>query len=249
MLTRKWPEVRFSFRIGVIRTEYRENRVRKLGTARFHFGLVGVHAAVATCGDNCRMEAGIRDLKDNLSRYIRRIEAGEHVVVTAHGRVVAELVPPGEAGRSERSPFDRLVASGTITPPAEDGDPLEGCPEIRLPRGTATALIDSDRDEAKGSSAGPRPPVGPHGCRRDGCPFHPLHRIECLGCGIAGGRCLRESLNPGAGTARHVRSHSCRNEPRAASRSPLGKDHRAAATSSTAHASAVRPAFSYRERH
>jgi len=94
------------------------------------------------------MNAGIRELKDNLSRYIRRIEAGERVVVTAHGRVVAELVPPRAASRSQRSEFDRLVASGTITPPVEDGDPLEGSPEIRLPRGTATALIDSDRGEA-----------------------------------------------------------------------------------------------------
>jgi len=94
------------------------------------------------------MEAGIRELRDNLSRYIRLVEAGERVVVTAHGRVVAELVPPGVAGRSQRSQFDRFVASGTITPPAEDGDPLEGCPEIQLPRGTATALIDSDRGEA-----------------------------------------------------------------------------------------------------
>jgi antitoxin (DNA-binding transcriptional repressor) of toxin-antitoxin stability system len=41
------------------------------------------------------METGIRKLKDNLSRYIRRLEAGERVSVTAHGRVVAELVPPG----------------------------------------------------------------------------------------------------------------------------------------------------------
>ena len=32
--------------------------------------------------------------KDNLSRYIRRIEAGERVVVTSHGRAVAELIPP-----------------------------------------------------------------------------------------------------------------------------------------------------------
>jgi antitoxin (DNA-binding transcriptional repressor) of toxin-antitoxin stability system len=94
------------------------------------------------------METGIRKLKDNLSRYIRLIEAGERVVVTVHGRVVAELVPPGVVGRRQRSQFDRLVTSGTIAPPAEDGDPLEGCPEIRLPRGTATALIDSDRGEA-----------------------------------------------------------------------------------------------------
>jgi prevent-host-death family protein len=94
------------------------------------------------------METGIRHLKDNLSRYIRRIEAGERVVVTAHGRVVAELVPPAGSRRGRTSQFDRLIASGVITPPGEDGDPLEGCPEICLPPGTAAALIDADRGEA-----------------------------------------------------------------------------------------------------
>jgi hypothetical protein len=33
------------------------------------------------------ISAGIRELKDNLSRYVRRIEAGERIRVTAHGRV------------------------------------------------------------------------------------------------------------------------------------------------------------------
>ena len=94
------------------------------------------------------MKTGIRELKNNLSRYIRRIEAGERIEVTTHGRVVAELVPTG-AGRHLRiSQFDLLVASGVITPPSEDGDPLEDCPEIGLPPGTAAALIDSDRGEA-----------------------------------------------------------------------------------------------------
>lgn len=94
------------------------------------------------------METGIRELKDNLSRYIRRIEAGERVVVTAHGRVVAELVRPAADREGRTSQFSRLIASGVITPPVEDGDPLEDCPKIRLPPGTAAALIDSDRDEA-----------------------------------------------------------------------------------------------------
>ncbi len=94
------------------------------------------------------METGIRELKDNLSRYIRQVEAGERVVITAHGRVVAELVPPGASRRTHGNQFDRLVASGVITPPVEDGDPLEHCPDIRLPKGTASSLIDADRDEA-----------------------------------------------------------------------------------------------------
>lgn len=94
------------------------------------------------------METGIRELRDNLSRYIRRIEAGERVVVTAHGRVVAELVQPSPDRQGPSDSFERLIAAGVITPPAESGDPLEGCPEIRLPKGTAALLIDNDRDEA-----------------------------------------------------------------------------------------------------
>ncbi len=94
------------------------------------------------------METGIRELKDNLSRYIRRMEAGERVVVTAHGRVVAELVRP-TADRSNRpSQFDQMIASGVIIPPIEGGDPLQACPEIRLAPGTGAALIDDDRNEA-----------------------------------------------------------------------------------------------------
>ena len=92
---------------------------------------------------------GIRELKDNLSRYIRRIETGERVTITAHGRVVAELVPPGTTSKAGRpSRFDELVVEGVIRPPLESGDPLEAWPDIRLPRGTAAELIDTDRDEA-----------------------------------------------------------------------------------------------------
>ena len=102
---------------------------------------------VATYSHNARMQAGIRELRDNLSRYIRRIESGERIVITVHGRAVAELVPPGTVGRRRIRPIDRLVASGVIAP-AEEGDPLEEWPDIRLPAGTAADLIDSDREEA-----------------------------------------------------------------------------------------------------
>ena len=95
------------------------------------------------------MDTGIRDLRDNLSRYLRRIEAGERIAVTAHGRVVAELVPPGsDRRRSPGNRWDELIAAGVLHPPAETGDPFEDWPDIRLPPGTAAELIDSDRGEA-----------------------------------------------------------------------------------------------------
>ena len=91
---------------------------------------------------------GIRELKDNLSRYVRRIESGERIAVTAHGRVVAELVPPAKGTHTGRpTPYDSLVASGVVRPPVETGDPLADWPTLRLPAGTAAALIRADRGE------------------------------------------------------------------------------------------------------
>lgn len=104
---------------------------------------------MATSGYICQMETGIRQLRDNLSRYIRRIEAGERISVTAHGRVVAELVPPpGRVRTSPGSRWEELIAAGILHPPVEAGDPFEDWPDIRLPPGTAAELIDSDRGEA-----------------------------------------------------------------------------------------------------
>jgi prevent-host-death family protein len=104
---------------------------------------------VATYGYNLGVTStGIRELKDNLSRYVRRIEAGERIAITVHGRVVAELVPPGAKAKASPSRFDELVASGVIRPPLEAGDPTEGWPDVRLPPGTAAQLIDADRGEA-----------------------------------------------------------------------------------------------------
>ena len=94
------------------------------------------------------MAAGIRELKDNLSEYVRRAEAGERIAITAHGRVVAMLVPAdrGLSGR-RRSRLDELIDQGLVRPAEEKGDPLEGWVGLGLPKGTAAALIDEDRGD------------------------------------------------------------------------------------------------------
>lgn len=94
------------------------------------------------------MTAGIRELKDNLSEYVRRAEAGERIAVTAHGRVVAMLVPADKVSRGRRrSRYDELVEQGVIRPAEERGDPLPGWTGLGLPKGTAAALIDEDRGD------------------------------------------------------------------------------------------------------
>jgi prevent-host-death family protein len=73
---------------------------------------------------------GIRELKNNLSHYVRQVEAGQRISVTANGRVVAELVPPGTRAsakrKSKRSRYEQLVADGLIRPALKSGDPFEG---------------------------------------------------------------------------------------------------------------------------
>jgi len=70
---------------------------------------------------------GIKDLKNQLSEYVKAAAAGETVLVTDRNRVVAELVPPA-SGRST-APGDALLADavrqGWITPPplAGSGEP------------------------------------------------------------------------------------------------------------------------------
>jgi len=72
---------------------------------------------------------GVRELRQNASRYLRLVEGGETIRVTDRGRPVALLVPvPGEGG------YARLVADGRIRPGT--GSPAElGMPEP-LPGGT-----------------------------------------------------------------------------------------------------------------
>jgi prevent-host-death family protein len=38
-------------------------------------------------------EVGVRELKNSLSRYLARVQAGEAVVVTDRGRPIARIVP------------------------------------------------------------------------------------------------------------------------------------------------------------
>jgi prevent-host-death family protein len=71
---------------------------------------------------------GVAELRQNLSRYLRRVERGERLVVTDRNRPVAELGPPPTAA----SELDRLIAEGRVSRPTRRGLPepleLEGDP-------------------------------------------------------------------------------------------------------------------------
>jgi prevent-host-death family protein len=55
------------------------------------------------------MVISVRELKNHLSEYLKRVQAGEELVVTSRGREVARLVPP-QGERSERNAEEAAIA-------------------------------------------------------------------------------------------------------------------------------------------
>jgi prevent-host-death family protein len=66
---------------------------------------------------------GVGELRQNLSKYLRRVEKGERLVVTDRNKPVAELGPAPTTG----SRIDELIAEGKVRPPRRRrpvGEPL-----------------------------------------------------------------------------------------------------------------------------
>jgi prevent-host-death family protein len=59
-----------------------------------------------------RVEVGVRDLKNNLSRYLDRVRNGEEIIVTDRGRPVARL----SALDSSMDHLSDLIAAGVVRP-------------------------------------------------------------------------------------------------------------------------------------
>jgi prevent-host-death family protein len=54
------------------------------------------------------MDVSVRELRNHTARVIAAVESGERVVLTVHGRPVADIVPRRE--RSERRSTELLLA-------------------------------------------------------------------------------------------------------------------------------------------
>lgn len=67
--------------------------------------------------DRDAVEIGVRELRGDLAGVLRRAGNGTRVVVTAHGRPLAQLGPLDEHAPD----LDRLVASGALVAPRRTG--------------------------------------------------------------------------------------------------------------------------------
>lgn len=54
--------------------------------------------------------APVRELKNRLSSFLRLVKAGETILVTEHGRVIAELRQPDSAGLEGPGRIEKIIS-------------------------------------------------------------------------------------------------------------------------------------------
>lgn len=90
---------------------------------------------------------GVRELRQNLSKYLTRVKEGESLVVTERGEEVAKLIPSGPA----LGPYAVLVEKfGATVPTASLEEILADLHDSSIepsPAGTADAILAEGRRE------------------------------------------------------------------------------------------------------
>ena len=87
---------------------------------------------------------GVRELRQDASRWLREVESGATIEVTSRGRPVARLVP-----LPEKQGIERLIAEGRATPPSRDfrtlPPPLPPTPGVPLPSEVLARMREHER--------------------------------------------------------------------------------------------------------
>jgi len=99
------------------------------------------------CGVANRKTVGVKELKNNLSAYLREVRRGTRVYVSDREEVVAELHEPGAVYATDDTPNPVLAAwvrAGIVTLPKRAKTPTPTSP-VRLAKGAAARLLDEDR--------------------------------------------------------------------------------------------------------
>jgi prevent-host-death family protein len=88
---------------------------------------------------------GVRELRQNLSRYLERVKEGETLTVTERGHEVARLIPSPEAV----DPHSLRLAEkyGATIPEGDLLDAIKNLPPLDkpAPAGTTDAFLDESR--------------------------------------------------------------------------------------------------------
>ncbi|MGH9869813.1 MAG: type II toxin-antitoxin system Phd/YefM family antitoxin [Candidatus Polarisedimenticolia bacterium] len=92
---------------------------------------------------------GVKELKNNLSAWLREVRRGTRVLVADRNVIIAELHEPSaryEPEKPAESLLDEWRTEGKVRGPLSGRISLPASP-VHLPEGTAQRLLDEDREE------------------------------------------------------------------------------------------------------
>lgn len=87
---------------------------------------------------------GIKELKNQLSRYIGLVKKGDDVLITERGRVIARIVKEDSRNASLRQALQPLVLKGQVIMPAREINRDIAKP-VELPGRSVSEIILEDR--------------------------------------------------------------------------------------------------------
>ena len=59
-------------------------------------------------------EVTVSDLRQHLPAYLRRVQSGEALTITSHGRVIARLIPDQDPRHAAKARLASLRAAATV---------------------------------------------------------------------------------------------------------------------------------------
>ena len=87
---------------------------------------------------------GIRELRNDVSRVVRRARAGERIIITVDGVPAAQIVPLTEGPRGRT--MDDLIAAGQVLAPRTAARPAPATPVVAPGDRTTSEILRDHRD-------------------------------------------------------------------------------------------------------
>ena len=95
------------------------------------------------------MDVATRDLKDHLSEYLKRVQAGEEITITSHGKPVAKLSSPDAVKAPRPDPLANVAWIRQPTRQRQPGERFGLPPDQRIvmtPGPTMSEIVLRDRE-------------------------------------------------------------------------------------------------------
>jgi antitoxin (DNA-binding transcriptional repressor) of toxin-antitoxin stability system len=90
------------------------------------------------------INAGVKEIKNSLSRYLARVKEGEDVIITERGKPVARIIMENREKKSIRTALLPLIESGTVVLPSSGLNKKHFAPK-EIPGKPVSEMVIEDR--------------------------------------------------------------------------------------------------------